>query len=115
MLAGGIGILNVTLATVFSRVREIGVRRALGATRGDIVAQFIVEALTLGALAGAVGSALGAFAVLKLSPSERMIDDFSALYALASTAIAVGVSFAFSVGPAWQASRLDPMEALRYE
>jgi putative ABC transport system permease protein len=115
ILAGGIGILNVTLATVFSRVREIGVRRALGATRRDIVAQFVVEALVLGAISGVAGSALGAAGVLWFSPSERMIDSFSSLYALVSTAIAVAVAFAFSVVPAWQASRLDPIESLRYE
>jgi putative ABC transport system permease protein len=115
MLAGGIGILNVTLATVFSRVREIGVRRALGATRRDVVSQFVVEALLLGAFSGVVGSALGAAAVLWGSPSERQIEAFSPLYAFASTAVAVAVSFIFSVGPAWQASKLDPIESLRYE
>jgi putative ABC transport system permease protein len=115
ILAGGIGILNVTLATVFSRVREIGVRRALGATRRDIVAQFVAEAIVLGSASGAAGSAVGAAAVIWLSPSVRQVNSFSPLYALASAAIAVAVSFAFSVGPAWQASRLDPVAALRYE
>ena len=115
MLAGGIGILNVTLATVFSRVREIGVRRALGATRRDIVFQFVAEALMLGSISGVVGSALGASAVFWLSPSDRQISSFSLVYALASTGIALLVSFLFSVGPAWQASRLDPVVALRYE
>ncbi|MFI5363711.1 MAG: ABC transporter permease [Elusimicrobiota bacterium] len=115
MLAGGIGILNVTLATVFSRVREIGVRRALGATRGDVVAQFVVEALILGTLSGAAGSALGAVAVVLFPPNKDRPLSFSPFYALASTAIAVAVSFAFSVGPAWRASKMDPIESLRYE
>ncbi len=82
---------------------------------GLAAADYVKQALALGAFSGAMGSALGTLMVLKFSPSDRMIDDFSPVYALASTAIAVGVSFAFSVVPAWQASRLDPMIALRYE
>ena len=115
MLAGGIGILNVTLATVFSRVREIGVRRALGADRRDVVWQFVAEALILGAVSGVAGSVLGVVAVLWLSPSDRQIQTLSPAHALLATGISLTVSFLFSVGPAWQASRLDPVVALRYE
>lgn len=115
ILAGGIGIMNVTLATIFSRVREIGVRRALGATRLDIVSQFVAEAAALGLAAGAAGAALGVAAVRYMPPDpERVVLPRPADLGLALF-IAAGTGILFSLYPAWQASRLDPIEALRYE
>ena len=116
ILAGGVGIMNVTLATVFSRIREIGTRRALGASRIDILLQFIIEAMLLGLLGGVIGIVMG-FACL-IFIAEEGIDKLEALRAwhVASTMlVSLGASFIFSLYPAYSASRLDPVEALRYE
>lgn len=115
IVAGGIGIMNVTLATMFSRIREIGIRRALGATRLDIITQFVVEAVGLALAGGAAGTGLGFLAVRYLSPD---LDDMAAIGLVqiaAALGIAVGTGFLFSLFPAYQASKLDPIEALRYE
>ena len=115
IMAGGIGIMNVTLATIFSRIREIGIRRALGATSRDILAQFLVEATMLGSLGGLAGAALGIAAVTYLAPSEERMAQISAVHILSAMAIAAATAFIFALYPAYQASRLDPIESLHYE
>jgi putative ABC transport system permease protein len=108
--------MNVTLATIYSRIKEIGIRRAVGATRADIMMQFLVEAMALGFLGGVAGLSLGVAAVMYLSRhAEQDMYSMSALHFLATLAIAVGTGFLFAVYPASQASRLDPVEALHYE
>lgn len=116
ILAGGIGIMNVTLATIFSRVKEIGVRRAVGATRLDILLQFLVEAMTLGLLGGVAGVILGAVGIYSLDiEGGRRGADLQAVHVLLSLLVAVGTGFLFALYPASQAAKLDPVEALHYE
>lgn len=115
ILAGGIGIMNVTLATTFARIREIGIRRSLGATRADIVLQFVTEAMILGFAGGVCGLLPGLAAARWLAPdTEQLVMPGTGHLALA-LAVAVGTAIAFSFLPAWTASRFDPVEALRYE
>lgn len=117
VLAGGVGIMNVTLATIFSRIREIGVRRAIGATRADILFQFVTEATLLGVLGGIAGIAMG-LAGLKYLGGEDGADQIESLvlwHFFATLGISAAAGFLFSLIPAYRASRLDPVEALRYE
>jgi putative ABC transport system permease protein len=116
LLSGGIGILNVTLAAVYSRVREIGIRRALGAGRGDIMALFLAEAALLGLAGGLAGVALGIVGIDKLAKgTERDVADLAWYHAAAMVLLSSAVAAAFASYPAWRASQLDPMEALREE
>ncbi|MFH1723601.1 MAG: ABC transporter permease [Elusimicrobiota bacterium] len=116
ILAGGVGIMNVTLATIFSRVREIGIRRSIGATRSDILFQFVTEASMLGFLGGIAGIAIGLSGLHYLSEEgAKQIESLQWWHYAATLAIAAGCGFVFSLIPAYQASRLDPVEALRYE
>ncbi|MCM2303103.1 MAG: ABC transporter permease [Elusimicrobia bacterium] len=115
ILASGIGIMNVTLATIFSRVREIGIRRALGATRADIVWQFVSEAMMLGVIGGVGGTGLGILGIWYLAPKEDRMLEISALHVGGALLIALGTGFLFALYPAWKASRFDPVEALHYE
>lgn len=113
LLVGGIGIMNIMLATVTERTREIGIRRALGARRGDITMQFLVETAVLSGIGGALGVALGLAApavVSRLSGMTTVISPWSPLVAFA---IAVSVGVGFGLYPARRASGMNPIEALR--
>ncbi len=115
LLVGGIGIMNIMLASVAERTREVGVRRALGATRRDIASQFLVEASLLTFAGGLLGAGLGVFGSLlihRLASWPTAIAPVMLLLALVM-ALAVGIGFGFY--PAWHASQLQPMEALRRE
>ena len=115
LLVGGIGIMNIMLANVLERTKEIGVRRAIGAKRADIRLQFLIEAITISALGGLLGVGLG-FAIAQL---VVYFAGWSTIITPWSVALAFGVSTAvgilFGSYPAVQASRLSPIEALRYE
>jgi putative ABC transport system permease protein len=115
LLVGGIGIMNIVLATVLERTREIGVRRATGARRGDIVRQFLLESILISVCGGVVGIAFGYFLSWLIAASAG----WKTIVTPSSIVIAFGVSAAvgvvFGIYPARKASRIDPIEALRYE
>ena len=115
LLVGGIGIMNIMLVSVTERTREIGLRKAVGARRADILSQFLLEAVVLSLLGGVLGSLLG----VGLASLVDMTGVMESLVTLDSIALAVGFSAAiglfFGIYPANQAARLSPIEALRYE
>ncbi len=115
LLVGGIGIMNIMLVSVTERTREIGVRMAVGARSRDILSQFLIEALTLAVAGGVIGMLLGLSAAWRFSVSLH----WPVLFRLDVVVIAVGVSGLIGVGfgiyPAHKASRLDPIQALRFE
>ena len=114
MIAGGIGIMNVTMAVIFSRTKEIGIRRALGASRKDILFQFVVEAMLLGLCGAIAGMILGYMSVLHLAEDTSQMT-FSWWVVALSVLIALVTSFLFALYPAWQAAKLKPVEALKNE
>jgi len=119
LLVGGIGIMNIMLVSVTERTREIGIRKAVGATRRDIMMQFLVEALTVTMLGGGIGVALG-ITLAKIADGQTVADeDIRTVISPLAVILAFGVSAAigifFGLYPAFRASRLNPIEALRHE
>lgn len=115
LIVGGIGIMNIMLVSVTERTREIGIRKAIGARRKDILWQFLVESVMVSAIGGVIGIATG-FAIAKLIASSTFL-----AASISPISIFIGVSFiamvgiSFGIFPAYKASRLDPIIALRYE
>jgi putative ABC transport system permease protein len=120
LVVGGIGIMNIMLATVTERTREIGIRRALGAKRKDIIGQFLVEAVVQTTIGGLTGVLIGLAIVFAAPVLSRMFFDTNlpALVSYWSILLSVGVSIlvgvVFGLYPAWRAALLDPIEALRH-
>jgi putative ABC transport system permease protein len=115
LLVGGIGIMNIMLVSVTERTREIGVRKALGATRMNIMLQFLIEALTLCLLGGAIGILLGVGAAILLAKVMQWNTLISPMAVAIAFAFSAGVGLFFGLWPARRAAKLDPIVALRYE
>jgi putative ABC transport system permease protein len=115
LVVGGIVLMNIMLVSVTERTREIGIRKALGANRMAILWQFLVEAVTLSLVGGAIGIAIGfllAFIISQLSPLPFAIAIWAIVLGMAVTLV---IGLIFGTYPAWKAAGLDPVEALRYE
>jgi len=115
LVVGGVGIMNIMLVSVTERTREIGLRMAVGARGRDILRQFLVEAVVLCLAGGAFGILLGRGISYLVTAVLRWPTEPSLAAILASVAVSVSVGVLFGYYPAWKASRLDPIEALRYE
>jgi putative ABC transport system permease protein len=115
LLVGGIGIMNIVLATVLERTREIGVRRATGARRGDIVRQFLLESVLISIAGGVVGIGFGYFLSWLIAAAAEWKTIVTPPSILIAFGVSVAVGVIFGIYPARQASRVDPIEALRYE
>jgi putative ABC transport system permease protein len=115
LLVGGIGIANIMLATVTERTREIGIRRAIGATRRTVMSQFLTETVTLAAAGGLLGVAVGAIGVVALRWYTGWEATFTWSGAIVALCVSLVVGILSGLFPAWRASRLDPIRALRYE
>lgn len=113
LLIGGIGVMNIMLVSVTERTREIGVRKAIGARRRDIVIQFLIEAATLTGMGGLLGIIIGSIIALLI---QMIMPTYIPAWApIVGFGVSVGLGLTFGLWPAWKASRLNPIEALRYE
>ena len=115
LIVGGIGIMNIMLVSVTERTKEIGIRKALGATRLAIMSQFLIEALALCITGGVVGVALGVGAAVFVSKQYGTVTVLSLTAILVAFAFSGVVGLSFGLWPAQRAAQLDPIEALRYE
>jgi len=115
LLVGGIGIMNIMLVSVSERTREIGIRKAIGAARGNILTQFLIEALVVSLLGGLLGLALSAAAVRLLGPALEMNLSVPVEVAWLAIGFSVFIGVAFGLYPANKASKLKPIDALHYD
>jgi len=115
LLVGGIGIMNIMLASVTERTREIGIRRAIGARRSQIVGQFLIETTVLSTVGGLMGIALGVLFPWLVTYFAKMPTIVPMYSIVLSLGISMGVGIVFGIYPAIRASMLDPIEALRHE
>ena len=115
LVVGGIGIMNIMLASVLERIREIGVRRAVGATQKDVLAQFLGEAVMIslaGGLAGIFTGGLLAVLIERFAGIQTIVSSLSVVVAFG---VSVAVGLLFGIVPAWRAAKQDPVVCLRYE
>lgn len=115
LLVGGIGIMNIMLVSVTERTREIGIRKALGATPWDILSQFVVEAITTSAIGGLIGIFFGIFLAKMLGEMVGLRAVISASAIIVSVSVSAGIGVAFGYFPAKKAAKLNPIDALRYD
>jgi putative ABC transport system permease protein len=115
LIVGGIGIMNIMLASILERIREIGVRRAMGATQKDILAQFLAEAVLISVAGGVAGILVGAGLSLGIERFAGIRTMVSAASVVVAFGVSLTVGLVFGIVPAWRAAKQDPVVCLRYE